>query len=721
MIDFSLYMLPYSVVSTIFVLTTTSVAIQYLSWQAFANLYPGQGQDPYWYFLIAALRMYFSNRSGALMYRVAAIHSEGWTVLLLVQTIFTKYLIENLFLTVYISIYYRLVLLYATKQSGAVLAFEKSPTLKREMINRSIFRGAAQRRKELLRNKQKAEVEARNNILKEMKGLRIMRGSEGKRLFKNAMGSALRNSKRKIKSDPHISQQPSLSSFAPKKPEKTSNADDSKIHHRRKNRLISELTAFGSNEVLQNKLSLPLAQVQETGLMSDRKENILTLETARENKELEFMATTKVEEDSIADHSKPNFSPIRQFSHAEPNSARSRLTVQRSRTSHLSLLFPNKNRLLRKISMMKGIRRVSKPSALVLWFDTPQFLMVSTVFSMVLAIITTLSLKPVACIGWIGYYPILAIYCLCNLYFLFEVTLLVSLVHKSWIEVRYFMKQQTQVSDSNSKVVVKSLARFSWFDVVSIIGNVIHTIVYPTMCNSSSSLVYISQVIVCVNYAKLIRRIADFKKIFKIMLQVIIWFASNSIFFVILVFFLALITHSLFSKSILYCTSARISMIEGQDCAKYQGQKVPFSINYGSLWRAIVSIYAALNRVYWFYLLELSLIDHSTRVVLYEAVHFMVIISLSTYFYLAFRGMAISLNFITIERLSIHNIGDHMTRAGQQMIMTEELLIQRGLPVHLHINKTRLSEACRIVLNSRAWNFSYTLIMLAGFVFNWTQ
>ena len=135
------------------------------------------------------------------MYRAAVLDSPGWTVFFVLQSLAAKYLIENLFLTIYISIYSRLILHHATKQAAIILDFEKSAHQKREMVEKSIFRGASDRRKQLFRERQQAEIEARSSLLKEMKGLRIMRGTEGRRLFTNALNSVLKTSKRKQRSD----------------------------------------------------------------------------------------------------------------------------------------------------------------------------------------------------------------------------------------------------------------------------------------------------------------------------------------------------------------------------------------------------------------------------------------------------------------------------------------------------------------------------------------
>jgi hypothetical protein len=241
------------------------------------------------------------------------------------------------------------------------------------------------------------------------------------------------------------------------------------------------------------------------------------------------------------------------------------------------------------------------------------------------------------------------------------------------------------------------------------------------MCNNNLLLVHISQIIICFNYGKMIRRIADFKKIFKIMLQVTKYFAGNSIFFLTLTIILALLTHSLFSDDINYCSSSRIYFIDSQNCERYAGTTRPYLVNYSKVWEAALSIYAAFNRVYWFSLLELSYMVKPSLLPLHEAVHFMVLLTLSTYMYLAFQGMAISLHYITIERLSIHNAGESLSKVGQQLVMTEELLIQKGLPVQPRLHKNKVSDFCELVVNARCWKVLYCLIVLGGFTFNMTQ
>jgi hypothetical protein len=264
------------------------------------------------------------------------------------------------------------------------------------------------------------------------------------------------------------------------------------------------------------------------------------------------------------------------------------------------------------------------------------------------------------------------------------------------------------------------MARFSWNSVISIIGNVMYASVYPTMCTANSPLVYLSQIVVCMNYGKLIRRISVFKKIFKILMKVLWWFSSNSIFFVLLSLVLALITFSVFFENITFCSSSHVEYILDQDCDLYGGKKTQFRVNFSSLWQAAFSVYASMNRVHWFHLLQLSLFDGFESIILYKVLLFMIILTLCTYLYLAFQGMAITLNFITIEKLSIHNAGDPLSKAGQQMVMTEELIIQRGLPVKPHLNKNRVTEICREIVGAKWWNFFYCFVIIGGYVFTWT-
>jgi hypothetical protein len=422
LIDFSSYMLPFAIISVIFVLTSTSISLQYISRQAYAWPFHEQTRDLFWYYLIGSIRLYFCSNSGTLMYRAAVLDSPGWTVFFVLQSLAAKYLIENLFLTIYISIYSRLILHHATKQAAIILDFEKSAHQKREMVEKSIFRGASDRRKQLFRERQQAEIEARSSLLKEMKGLRIMRGTEGRRLFTNALNSVLKTSKRKQRSDSVTPPTISIAGFSYRDPD-TPNRRISSLANRRKNRLISQLMGAQSNDSFSKRLALPLPEIPETNLMSERNENLPTVETPRGADQPSTLLNIR------GNHLSRTFqSPARQLSQANLSSdvSGSHTLMNRTRSSNLSLIFPHgKGRLLRKLSMVKGVGRVEKPSAFITWFGTPTFLTVSTIAAVVLSVITTLSLKPLACSGWQGFYPMFSIFWLCNLYFGFELTVLV--------------------------------------------------------------------------------------------------------------------------------------------------------------------------------------------------------------------------------------------------------------------------------------------------------
>ena len=101
--------------------------------------------------------------------------------------------------------------------------------------------------------------------------------------------------------------------------------------------------------------------------------------------------------------------------------------MNRTRSSNLSLIMPNtKSRLLKKLSFIKGMTSQQKPSLLVIWTGTRGFFIVSTTACTALALTTTLSLKPVACTGWKGFYLVFSLIWICNAYFIFEITLLVA-------------------------------------------------------------------------------------------------------------------------------------------------------------------------------------------------------------------------------------------------------------------------------------------------------
>lgn len=424
MIDFSTFMIPYAIISGIMVLTTTSLALQYVSGAAFAQNYPGEPQDTFWYYLTSALRIHLCTGVGRLLQRAAAEDSAGWSAAFLLHAVLAKYLLETLFLARFISTYSRLIEHHALRQANVLLDFEKSALQKKEMVEKSIFRGAADKRKELLRDKQKAETEARSSFLKERKGLRIMKGLEGRKLFTNALASVLSNTKRRQRMDSIAPPNITITEFSYRDPDTPHNRRISSITSRRKNRLISELAAPRSSERLPPLRSgLPMIETAELPELSDRQDRLATVETPRAMQE-DLGSLLSLPQPHL--HQRRGPTAHRQMSQLPPDLSSSAQAMNRSRSSNMSMILPNKGRLLRKLSMVKGVGRQLRPSVLVNWFGSPACLLVSTIFSIVLSVVTTLSFRPIACSGWGGFYPILSIFWVCNAYFSFEIAILVQ-------------------------------------------------------------------------------------------------------------------------------------------------------------------------------------------------------------------------------------------------------------------------------------------------------
>ena len=419
MIDFAAYMKSYILIAVVFVVSNSIICLQYISPAGLIWPFDNHDSDYMPEYIIASTKVFLTIDTGSLQYRSSMNDGHGWAFYFILQTLLAKYLLDNCFVAMYIYIYASLVKQYTGKQNTIPLDFEKSTWQKKAMISKSVFFGAARRRKEIEMKKAEAEQETRRKLMFEAKTRIVMRGLEGQRLFTSALNRIFTNSKKKRTT---LIDQSSLSI-------KEFDVIDENTHRGRRishqNPRPSIRFKYGINSgagYLKNKLTLNLDNLadrlpSDNNLMTDRTENLPTSETPREDRRHQKSVTSKFQ--TVINSKQINQRHTMQDSGIVPNRKEG---IERAQSSTSNWGSPGrKARLLRKLSVIRETIKLTRPSKLVLWMGTPYFKRFSTIAASIQAILTTLTLKPLACINWPGYYPVLIGYSALVAYFLFEI------------------------------------------------------------------------------------------------------------------------------------------------------------------------------------------------------------------------------------------------------------------------------------------------------------
>ena len=732
MIEFTNYLVPYSLIATLFVLSTAVIALQHFSPEAYGYPFNETPVDKFLVYSISSLKIFFTTDWSTIMHRVALIHGRGLSIYFILQAVLCRFIIDNCFCAYFVFIFTDFFWRYIKEDPRKIgIVFEKTAVQKREMIGKYLFR--ATEKKKTLGEEQDAPLD-KSTKHKDSLLLNSTRNKFKKntKYVESTFMRMLSNSRNKMKKT-------TLYGINDQEVEEENQESDEEKELERKENLRRVGIVFRRNINRRPKKEGsedsgrpdhdPETQADEVAL----KRLPTRLETS------EFFLTERKMRQSVFEAFSPdkNMNDLTRKTLAQ-RSSKQHLTFRgvidmtmgwnngsaTSKSSGKSVIggFPGRHEehsMSFLQSRLKNSTRQSKwldfkknkpPSRFVRFYSHKNYLRLSLAFSIASSVNIMLTTKPLGCSKVVSYYFAFASTWICNFFFCLEVFMIfyISKVNRGIQAQR----------DPKNKIAVR--VSFSWFESVVLLGNLVHGVFLNFLCEGQNPANYLSGLACCMNFYRLVRRVPEFDKNFGILKDSFAFLAKDIQVFVFFICCFAGAGFSVYFNQVTYCTSTSGLRHPDKFCPSPAGQQSKYFVNYSEVYDGLLTGYLMVDRTIWYNILGLSLNSDSTIKVIHHIAHFLLLMFVCIYVNFCFRGVTVSLCYICIERAEIiqKNSSNLLSKIQFEWMRTEEFLA--GIKLFRKVSKPTylLARVCIRIKDSSFWNSAYYSIIILGFLLN---
>ena len=238
------------------------------------------------------------------------------------------------------------------------------------------------------------------------------------------------------------------------------------------------------------------------------------------------------------------------------------------------------------------------------------------------------------------------------------------------------------------------------------------------LCLEDSVLASIGIVISFFNYYRLVRRVKEFRDSFSVLLKAIKYFAMDMGPFIIILIVFASICHSIYSDRFRNCTIGEESFPFIKDCEAITGKLIIPDSNYDSFLSSLLGGYMSLDRSSeWANMVGLGFMSQGVNL-MHQITHLCLIVFLSAFGSLCFRGLTVSLCYISMQRLTTQSQDHSISSSEAEWLHTDRLLGSSPLIKKISTPDYMLCRWASKIRSSSLWSYIYYSAIVTGFGLN---